>query len=220
MLKLLSISGFGALLGSTAMAATVSFMVEVTESNFSMLNIPNAPTATLPALGETGTLTISLPGLDASNTDPFGNPDGPPNAGSVTASITVGSLSASLDPGFGSIAFASDTQVRFANGSFSSINVSFPRDPGATPTYAGSFRIETPADGNTPSTFGDVVAALTDADTTAFFSFNGTTFDGIDTSFRVDTIAVAPIPLPAGGVLFGTAILGAFAAGSWRKRQG
>ncbi|MEO9897655.1 MAG: hypothetical protein ABJD13_10835 [Paracoccaceae bacterium] len=84
----------------------------------------------------------------------------------------------------------------------------------AAPTYAGGFRLVTPADGFTPSTFGDVAAALTDPTTSLFFSFNGTTFGGIDTSFRVDSIA--PVPLPGGAILLGTAIFGSVA---FRRRR-
>jgi len=189
-----------------ASAITVTFNVEVTESSISLPDVDNGPTASLPALGTLGTVTIDLPGIDVSNTMLIGDPNAPPNAGSVLASLNVGSLSAQLEPGVGSVAFAGDTSIRFANGSFSSILVDFPRGPGATPTYAGSFRLETPADGMVPTTFGDVAAALIAPDTSLFFSFNGTTFSGIDTSFRVDSVSV--VPLPGGALLLGTALLG------------
>ena len=197
-----------------AAAVTVTFNVEVTESSISLPAVSGGPMASLPALGTMGTVTIELPGIDASNTTPFGFPDAPPNAGSVLASLSVGSLSAQLEPGAGSVAFANDTLLRLANGSFSSILVDFPRDAGATPTYAGSFRVETPADGAVPTTFGDVAAALTDPNVSMFFSFNGTTFGGIDTSFRVDSVSV--VPLPASGMLLGTALLGIAA---YRRRR-
>ena len=203
-------------MGTAASATTVAFFnVEVTESSFTPLPVPNAPGATLPALGDTGTVSITLPGITTANTTPFGDPDSAPNAGSVLAEITIGSLSAALAPGFGSVTFASDTSLRFSNGTFSGIAVSFPRDPGATPTYAGSFTVTTAADGATPTTFGEVAAALLDPTATVQFSFNGTTFDGIDTSFRA--VSIAPIPLPAGGVLLMTALVGAWGL---KRRQG
>jgi len=189
-----------------AAAITVTFNVEVTESSISLPDVDNGPTASLPALGSLGTVTIDLPGIDVSNSMMLGDPNAPPNAGSVLASLSVGSLSAQLEPGVGSVAFAGDTSIRFANGTFSSILVDFPRGPGATPTYAGSFRLETPADGFIPTTFGDVASALIDPNTSLFFSFNGTTFDGIDTSFRVDSVAA--VPLPGSALLLGTALLG------------
>lgn len=199
-----------------ASATTVTFDVEVTQSNFSPPAGPGAPTATLPALGTMGMVTLSLPGITSADMTPIGDPDNPPNAGSVTASISIGSLSASLEPGSGSVAFASDTLLRFANGSFSSIGVSFPRDAGATPTYAGSFLVESDADGVTPTTFGQVIDAITSPSARMIFSFNGTTFDGIDTSFRAESIA--PVPLPAGGLLVLTG-LGAMVALRRRGRS-
>ncbi|MEO9514411.1 MAG: hypothetical protein ABJH45_12305 [Paracoccaceae bacterium] len=199
-----------------ASAVSVTFNVEVTESILVLPAGPNPPLAELPALGTLGTVTISLPGIDASNTTPFSAAEAPPNAGSVSASVTVGSLSASLDPGVGAITFATDTLISFANGSFAAIDVDFPLAPLAAATYAGGFRLVTPADGVTPTTFGDVAAALTDPTTSLFFSFNGTTF-GNTTSFRADSIGtVPPVPLPGGAILLGTAILGSAA---FRRRR-
>ena len=194
-----------------ASAVSVTFNVEVTESILVFPVVPTPPLAELPAPGELGTVTISLPGIDASNTTPFFDPNIPPNAGSVSASVNIGSLSASLDPGVGAITFATDTLIGFANGSFAAIDVDFPLAPLSGPTYAGGFRLETPADGATPTTFGDVAAALTDPTTSLFFTFNGTTF-GNFTSFRADSIGtVPPVPLPGGAILLGTAILGSAA---------
>ena len=201
-------------LAAPASAITVTFNVEVTESSISLPDIDDGPSATLPALGTLGIVTIDLPGVDVSNTMLIGDPNAPPNAGSVLASLSVGSLSTQLEPGAGSVAFAGDTSIRFANGSFSSILVDFPRDPMTSGTYAGSFRLETPADGFIPTTFGDVASALIDPNTSLFFSFNGTTFDGIDTSFRVDSVAA--VPLPGSALLLGTALLGTAA---YRRRR-
>ena len=197
-----------AILGPIPAAQAVTFDVVVTQSVLTVPDGPDVPAATLPPVGTVGSLSITLNSVDGlvpgiTDDSPFGDPDSDPNLGSVSASITAGELSASLD--FGSILFATDTRIGFANGSFAGIDVSFPREPGTLDTYAGSFYVLTDPDGVTPVTYNDVLATLMEPGARGGFSFNGTTFDGIDTFFRAET-PLPPVPLPAGGLLLLSAL--------------
>lgn len=197
-----------------AMAATFAFNVQVVES----IDVVPSPTFDLPDVGTVGTVTFLL---DAATLDSDGDPltginvDSPLPQSLADAEATIGGLTSGLSE---VSIFGFPGGARFSNGSFSNIIISL---AGAdcialSCTLAGSFSILKPG-APAPTLFADVEALLLDPDAVARFSFNGTV-QGEFVSFVAESVPTPVIPLPAGGILLLSGLMG-FAAFRGRQRK-
>ncbi|MBC9246523.1 hypothetical protein H4P12_07315 [Paracoccus sp. 11-3] len=195
------------LCATQAVAATYTFNVQVVES----IDTPENGFV-LPAVGTIGTISFLL---DATALDADGDPTTgvglptPLNPAYAGASAAIGGLTASLDSSSTTI-FGFDQRARFSNGDFSSISVSLPAGDCVSLgcTFAGNFSVYGPPGSGTPASFADVDAFLNNPLSTVMFSFNGTA-TGQYASFRAESVSLAPIPLPASGILLIGALTGA-----------
>ncbi len=196
-----------------AVAATFAFNVKVVES----IDAVPSPTFDLPDVGTVGTVTFLL---DAATLDSDGDPltgvnvDAPLSQSLADAEATIGGLTSDLSD---VSIFGFPGGARFSNGSFSNIIIAL---AGAdcialSCTLAGSFSILKPG-APAPTLFADVEALLLDPDAVARFSFNGTV-QGEFVSFVAESVPTPVIPLPAGGVLLLSGLIG-FAAFRGRQR--
>ncbi len=196
-----------AIVAGPATAATYSFNVQVVESQ----DLPDFG-FTLPGIGTIGTVSFTL---DAAALDADGDPmtglniDNGLDPMLANASASIGGLTSSLEPGFGTV-FGFNERARFSNGDFASISISQPGQNCSALgcTLAGDFSIIAPPGSGTPTTFADVDAFLNDPASTVWFRFNGTVV-GQSVSFRAESVPATPVPLPASGVLLLAALGGA-----------
>lgn len=203
------------LCATQAVAATYTFNVQVVES----IDTPENGFV-LPDVGTIGTISFML---DAAALDADGDPSTgvssptPLNPAYVGASASIGGLTASLDSSATTV-FGFNQRARFSNGDFSAISVTLPDgDCSALGcTFAGNFSVYGPAGSGTPTTFADVDAFLNNPLSSVVFSFNGTA-TGQFASFRAESVSVAPVPLPASGILLIGAMAGVAALRKKRR---
>jgi hypothetical protein len=186
---------------SPAQAAPVLFNVVVVDSQDA---VPSSA-FDLPDVGSTGIVSFNLNGaaLDADGDPNTGvNLDNPlPVADAGAAAAVFGSLALFADLDFPTV-FGFPGGARFSNGAFAGIDISLtgPGCAGLACTLAGSFQVLVPG-AAAPTTFTEVEALLNNPNAQGIFSFNGTV-QGEFVSFRAESSpAVAPVPLPASGVM-------------------
>jgi len=185
-----------------AHSAVFTFDMVVVES---VDSVPS-PTFDLPDIGTMGTVSFVIEGADL-DADPnlLLNDAGDPLPQALADATASFPAAQSLDATLTQTAiFATPGAARFSNGSFSSLQIDLQGAscPALACTLAGSFEIVTPG-AAFPASFADVEALFTDPNATAVFRFNGTV-QGEFVSFRAES--VAPVPLPAGIVLLGSAL--------------
>lgn len=195
------------LCATQAFAATYTFNVQVVES----IDAPENGFE-LPDVGTIGTISFLL---DAAALDADGDPSTgvslpkPLNPSYAGASASIGGLTASLDSDATTI-YGFDQRARFSNGDFAAISVTLPTGDcfALGCTFAGVFNVYPPVGSGKPTTFADVDALLNNPLSTVEFFFNGSATSD-QASFRAQSVSLAPVPLPASGILLMGALTGA-----------